>query len=249
MKISAIHGFLAKSKYSQVQAQSNPIAPNYNMNGFNQLKNDTVSFGQTSSAGGFENDGLNSERAYLADLNSRFDVKTVKNSGGERKMVTFDFNMGNGIARLFGDEEVLAKHTSNKRLDNFDARSDDKKNYISYNEGRYKYSLTYLKETGELTKGKVEFGSMTDNSYKCFTLSESRKTPGKFVGHYELQSAEGGKISHENTKLLFDEKMKIEKCVVSKRTEYSNLTSTYGYDKGEGSGDYDVCYLQTESMS
>lgn len=223
MRISSIHGFVAKSRYNAVRNQSNPIsAPNY-PKGLNQLNADTVSFRHAEETAEVTPDIQRTPDDYLESLKESFVTETAVNDDGENELLTFDLNIGHGKARFFGYEDGLAEYASNKKLRDFEAKSDDKKNYLYYKDGRYEYTLTYSRDEGKLLKGRIEYGNMSEHTYKSFTLAASKKMPGKYVGHYEYQNVEDERVSKEDTKILFSDDMNIEKCAVTKNTEYCTI--------------------------
>ncbi len=224
MKIFAIPSFINKTNlYNNISNMSNnrqilnaglPVA----------LNKDTVSFKRNEECSGFGFIGTDFEASVKpADINDYF--KIVKNSeDGIPGFESFEWTTNNGKLKFFGDEKVLDEFLTENHssISDFKTESNQNNSFVTYSDGVFKYNLKYSKIDNKLQHASAELLKKDKADFERFDLKPSENNYGKFIAKYAFISEQHGETAIENTYLLFDEDMTVEKLQTASSFQYSD---------------------------
>lgn len=268
MKVFAVPLFSARGQMSVNHAAQNS-QPQFvsNLKMSTPLKQDTVSFKGKSEckAFGLMNEGVCNDFGLMKkncedygdnlagmDINNLFSVMQKENKKGEAVLDSFVWNSKQGKVQFFGDEQGLAKFLENsgKKVTHFSAEADEETSRISYDSEKFHYNLTYDKDTHQLRNAVAAVIRNDENKqFETIILKPSSKNEGKYIAEYRFRDSQNGEDAFENSFILFNKDMRIEKSQTAKNFRYSdgaqeilqfsNSYDTEGYGKITDDRDYE----------
>ncbi len=235
MKIFAIPAFVNKTGFNNT---ANNIVNNGQIASLGlpeAINKDTVSFKKNEEYDRFGFIGTDFEASVKpAEINNYF--KIVKNSEDNIPgFESFEWTTNNGKLKFFGNEKALDEFLTENHssISDFETDSNGNNSFISYNDGVFKYNLKYSKIDNQLKHASAELLKKDKADFERFDLKPSENNYGKFVAKFAFISEQHGETAIENTYLLFDEDMVVEKLQTVSSFQYSDgeiEENKFGFD-------------------